>query len=382
MNKSEDFSSIHILALLLKYKVFILSLTITATIIAGVAAFYFLENEYKATANVVPPQTQDALQSTIGMIASPLKDFGLSKLAGKALSTNYNFIVILTSRSVLDSIINEFDLIKVYKIKNNLIDDARDQLFDNLEINYEKDGNYFISVWDKDPKRAASMTNRLIQVANNVAIRIYREEIRLNKENMEARIKSTDSTIKVIADTLEKFSRRTLMFAPEEQVASIAKSLSDLKSEEIKYDIIYDYYRNTYGENDYLTKSIAQLKQATSEKVRESKDKPGFAGNFAVNETAKEGIEYMRLYTEFETYSKVKAFLLPAMEQTRMDEFKGIKNLIFIDKAVPPTKKDRPKRSLIIAGTFIGTFVLSVLIIILIYIYREVKDQLKVLNND
>lgn len=380
MNKTEEFSSIHLLALIVKYKVFILSLTIGATIIAAIIAFFVLENEYKSTVNVVPPQTQDALQSTIGMISSPLKDIGLSKLAGKALSDNYNFMVILTSRSVYDSIINEFDLINVYEIKDKSLEDTRKKLEENIELNYEKDGNYFISVWDKDPQRAAKMANRLIEIANNVAIRVFREEIRLNKENMDARLRQTDSTIKSISDTLERFSRRTLLFSPEQQASSISKALSDLKSEEIKYDIVYEYYKNLYGENDYLTKSVGVLRDETSKKVTASSTQPGFAGSFGMGDAGKEGIEYMRLFTEFETYTKVKAFLLPAMEQTKMDEIKGIKNLIVIDKAIPAEKKDRPKRSFILAGTMLGSFVLSLIIIILIYIYREVNQQLKNLN--
>lgn len=381
MNKTEEFSSIHLIALIVKYKIFVLSLTIGATIIASVVSFYFLKNEYKSTVNVVPPQTEDALQSTIGMISSPLKDIGLSKLAGKALSDNYNFMVILTSRSLYDSIIKEFDLINVYEIEGKSLELTRLLLDENIEINYEKDGNYFISIWDKDPKRAAKMANRLVEIANETAIRVFREEIRLNKENMDARLRATDSTIKSIADTLERFSRRTLLFSPEEQVASIAQTLSDLKSDEIKYEIVYEYYRSLYGDNDYLTKSIGKLKEETSKKVSESKTEPGFAGNFPINETGKEGIEYMRLFTEFETYSKVKAFLLPAMEQTKMDETKSIKNLIVIDQAVPAEKKDRPRRGFIIAGTLLGSFVLSILFIVVIYIFKELKQQLKSINN-
>lgn len=382
MNKTEEFSSIHLIALIVKYKIFVLSLTIGATIIAAIVAFFFIENEYKSTVNVVPPQTEDALQSTIGMISSPLKDIGLSKLAGKALSDNYNFMVILMSRSVLDSIIFEFDLIKEYEIKDNSLEDTRKKLEENIEINYEKDGNYFISFWDKDPQRAANMANRLIEIANNVAIRVFREEIRLNKENMDSRLRATDSTIKAIADTLESFSRRTLIFSPVEQANSISKAMSDLKAEEIKYDIIYEYYRSLYGDNDYLTKSVGKLKEETSRKVTSSQTRPGFAGNFTFGDAGKEAIEYMRLFTEFETYTKVKSFLLPAMEQTKMDEFKGIKNLIVIDKAVPAEKKDRPKRSFILAGTMLGSFVLSLLIIILIYVYRELKQQLQNLKNE
>jgi len=329
----------------------------------------------------VPPQSQDGLQGSLAAISSTLKDIGLSKLAGKGASENYSFIVILMSRSVLDSLIREFDLIKIYKAKNNSINEARLLLEENLEISYEKDGNYFISIWDKDPKRSAAMANRIIEIANDVAIRVYREEVRLNMENMETRIHSTDSVINAIADTLERFSKRTLLYSPTDQAGAISKALSDLKSEEIKYDIIYEYYKNLYGENDYMTQSVQSIKNETRKKLVESQNKPGFAGNFAISDAAEEGIEFMRLYTEFETYSKVRAFILPMMEQTKLDETKKIRNLIVVDPATPAEKKDRPKRSLIIVSTIIGTFILAIFIIVIVYSYRNAREKLAKLNN-
>jgi len=41
-----------------------------------------------------------------------------------------------------------------------------------------------------------------------------------------------------------------LLFAPEEQAQAIAKSVSDIKSEQIKYDILYEYFPQNYGESD------------------------------------------------------------------------------------------------------------------------------------
>lgn len=376
----QEFSSIHLLALIVKHKYFVFGFTILSTLVAVIISFFVLKNEYKSTVNVVPPQQQDGLQGAMSAISSTLRDIGLSKLTGKSASDNYSFIVILMSRTVMDSIINEFDLINVYNVDDGLMSEAREELEKNLEITYEKDGNYFISVWDKDPIRAARMANRIVEIANNTAIRIFREEVKLNKENMEARLRNTDSTIKSIADTLQKFSKRTLLFSPTEQAKSITQALSDLKAEEIKYDILYQYYKNIYGADDYLTKSIATLKEETSKKVEQSKSLPGFAGNFAITDAAEEGIEFLRLYTEFETYSKVKAFLLPIVEQNRIDEVKNIKNLIVLDPATPADKKDRPKRSLIIAGTFLGSFFLVVLLLALIYAIKDTKEKLKKLD--
>jgi uncharacterized protein involved in exopolysaccharide biosynthesis len=382
-NAAENFSSIHILALILRHKYFIIITVILATTTAGLIAFKYLQNQYKSTVNVVPPQSSSGMDGTMGMISSTLKDIGLNKLAGKAGGADsYNFMVILMSRSVLDSLIYEFDLVKTYNIKDSSISDTRKELESRIEISFEKDGNYFISVWDENKELAPKIANRMVDIANAVAIRIFREEVKLNRENMEKRLKSTDSTIHAIADTIENFSRRTLIFSPTEQASSMSKALSDLKSEEMKYDIMHEYYKSIYGENDYMTQAVQNIRNQTAIKVKESIDNPGFAGNFAIKDAAEEGIEFLRLYTEFETFSKVKAFMLPMMEQTRMDEAKKIKNLIVVDKAVPAEKKDRPKRSLIVAGTFLGSFIFSIFMILMFYSVSSLKIKLKQLSND
>jgi capsule polysaccharide export protein KpsE/RkpR len=198
---------------------------------------------------------------------------------------------------------------------------------------------------------------------------------------MEKRLLSTDSTIHAIADTIEKFSRRTMIFSPTDQAASITKALSDLKAEAMKYDIMHEYYKSIYGENDYMTQAIQNIKNQSELKVKESTNNPGFAGNFAIKDAAEEGIEFLRLYTEFETFSKVKAFILPMMEQTKMDEAKKIKNLIIVDRAVAPEKKDKPKRSLIVAGTFLGSFIFSFFIVLMFYTVRSLKTKVKAINN-
>ena len=92
------------------------------------------------------------------------------------------------------------------------------------------------------------------------------------------------------------------------------------------------------------------------------------------------GLEYARLYTEFETFSKVKAFLIPTLEKTRLDLNKNINNLFVVDQAIPADKKDRPKRSLIVVGAIFGGFILSIFFIIVFHRTKNLLKQIKQYN--
>lgn len=377
VQKDEEFNTVIIYAMLFRHKWLIIAITLITAIVAAIVSLLFLENEYKSTTNVVPPKTSGSLMdNAMGSISGALKDIGLTKLGGSGGGSDYDFIVILESRTIKDSIIKEFNLPKVYDIPDTMMSLVREKFEENIEINYEREGNYTISFWDTDKQRAADMTNRYIELANELALKVYREEVALNKKNMEDQLSTTDSTIKVISDTLQKFSKRTMMFYPTEQAGALSKSLAELKSEEIKYEMFYDYYKRLYGEDDYITQSVQGLKEGMTNKIKEVKTQPGFAGNFPLDEAAAEGIEFMRLYTELEIYTKVKAFLLPMVEKNKLDEIKKMKNLIVLDRAIVADRKDRPKRSLIVAGSALGAFSLTIFIILIANSIRNLKIKI------
>lgn len=79
----------------------------------------------------------------------------------------------------------------------------------------------------------------------------------------------------------------------------------------------------------------------------------------------------MKLYTEYEAMSKVKAFLMPMLEQAKLDEIREAPMMYVLDYAKPAFKKSRPKRLTIAAGTSIGVFVLSCLYLIIATQFRK-----------
>ncbi len=342
---------------------------------ASVTISLLMPNWYSATVNAVPPQSSTSgLEGAMGNISSALRDIGISKVGGGG-SDSYTLRVILESRSVKDSMIAKYDLRKAYKLEDEFYEEVLKEFERNLGIAYEKDGNYFVTITDKDPKKAAEMANDYLRIANHFASELNKQEQTFNRNYMEYRLASVDSMINYNSEKLASLTETSLMFSPEEQARAISSALIDLKAQVYQGEIEYDLLKSVYGSEDPVTMMRKNILDNTRKKLDEAMKKPGFAGNFPLKESGRIGIEYVKLYTEIEALSKAKSFLLPMYEKMKLDERKNLLTLIVLDEAVPPTKKSKPKRSFIVLGSVFGTFVLTVLSIILVYSYRDFRKK-------
>jgi len=376
-NIKKQEGAIYFFSVLLRYKVFVI-ITVFVITIASVVIAMQLPKWYSATANVVHPQhSGTAFEGALSNITSKLKDFGLSKIGGSGGGSNYDFIVVLESRSIKDSLINKFDLLKVYEIENSSMNDAREALENNLDISLEKEGNYLITIFDKSPKRASEMANSMIELANVIAQDIFNYEASLNRNYLENRIKITDSVLNAIGDRMGKYSSDYMIISPEDQAAAVSEALVDLRANIISQEMMYEMIVNKYGADDQMAIIQKKLVERLKLQIKDAENKPGLAGDFPLKDLSKVGIPFIQLMAEYETFSKVKAFLLPMLEEARINEFRNTKNLLILDNAIVPEKKSRPKRSVIVIGAFIGSIAFSVLLVFLIQGYKNLIQSLK-----
>lgn len=377
MENNQENVSLATLALLFRHKWIILLMMFIAGVSATIYSLYFVEVQFKSTVNLVPPKSQgDAFDNIMTNVGSSLKNLGLGSLGGGS-GGEYEYMVILDSRTVKDSIIKKYNLSKVYDIPEAEETKLRKAFDANLALDFLKDGNYLISVWDTDKNRAAEIANDYASIANAKATEIAQSETVYNLHYLENRVTNLDEKLKLISDTLAKFSSKYKIFSIEDQAKGYADLLSELKSSKFMYEIMFDINKNKYGEEDYQTKNISDVITQINKKINQAENVPGVIGNFDMSNATDIGLEYARLYTEFETYSKVKAFLIPTLEKTRLDLNKNSSNLFVVDKAIPADKKDRPKRSLIVIGAIFGAFFLSIFFIIVITRTRNLMRQLK-----
>ncbi len=361
IEQNEYSPGLYFLLTLLKYKYLIIIIT---TLVTAAAVFIALKmpDWYSSTVTLLPPRnTSSFMSNALGNISTALKDFGITKIGSKSNDPTYSFASVLESRNVKDSIIKRFNLREVYEAQDLKESELRKAFEENVEIKLDPEGYYSITIWDKDPNRAAEIANAYFFIANDYVQVVYRQEAALNLGHLEKRVAQVDSLIKLYGDSLSAFSRKYELFSPDEQAANYGKALAEIQAEKIKQEIIYDAMVLKFGESDVAAQAQKQLISNFNDKIQALKSEPGFAGNFALSNATSVGVEYIRYLTEFETFSKVKAFLLPVLEEARLEQVKMSQALFVLDEAIPADKKSRPRRSLIVAAAFAGALAFSIL---------------------
>ena len=329
------------------------------TILSGLTAFgisWTLPNWYASTVTFVPPNNANSMISgMMGNVSSALKDLGLGKMNK---GESYSYMVILNSRSLMDTLINTYELSAEYELPKDDKEELYKEFLSNYEVELSPEGNYNVTILSKDKEKAA-------RIANNISLRMQKAEAETNRAYMDMRFKRTDSILNSIAQELGKFSSQSLVFSPLDQAQAVSEALATLKASAMKQEIQLELLKNTYGEKDPSTIAGEKLLSEMKEQVYKAENKPGFAGNFALRDGLKVGAKYMKLFTEYEAMSKVKAFLMPMLEQAKLDEIREAPTMYVLDYAKPAFKKSRPKRLTIAAGTALGVFVLSCLFLII-----------------
>jgi tyrosine-protein kinase Etk/Wzc len=374
-----NYDGSYLLMLMHRYK-WIYIILIILTIVASVLLTLSMPNWYKASVNAVPSKSQGSLfNNMFGGISSTLKEFGMTKLAGGGGGETYDFIVLMQSRTIKDSLINRFNLSEEYEIADSMKSQLYGALDNNMEVSYEKEGNYYISILSKDKYKVVEMINYFVETLNELAQNIAHEDASLNRIYLENRILKTDSVIATISDSISTYSKKNFLFSLEEQAKASSSAYAELKAELIRQETLLEMNKMRYGENDYYTKMSKELVDNLKNKLDEIKNKPGFAGDFALKNATGVGIEYMRLLAEFETFTKVKSLLLPMLEEAKLDETRNTQSLIIVDPPIPADRKAKPKRSLIVAGSVIGIFVLITIFIVLLDGYRNFRKKYRLL---
>jgi capsule polysaccharide export protein KpsE/RkpR len=362
---TDQFPTADIVRYVLRFKWIIIGLCAATTVGVYVYALT-LPQYFKSTINCVPPSGDEGgIGGALAGISSTLKDIGLSKLGGKS-GENYEFITLLFSRTIRDSMIKRFDLVTEYDMHDEIMNDVRAEFDDNLEVNFHAEGNYEISIWSQNPKKSVEMCNAFVEYANQISNRVQRMEAEKSVRYMERRLAMMDSILSTITDSLDYFSRTYRLFSPLDQAKASADALADVKSELLKQEMVLGLLKENYGPADPQVRTAQGLVNELKSQYEKAQTQPGFAGNFALTDAAGVGATYMRLFTEYEAYSKLKAFMLPSLEQSRLDMNKTSPALLVVDTPEPAEKRDKPKRMLLAAGSGFGVGVLTVLILLLI----------------
>jgi len=168
----------------------------------------FYLNGINQLASVFPAEKADLLGGLEG-IASLAKSFSPSK-ALSSLNSNPEsdrYLAILKSGTVFKAVIQKFDLVNVYGITSYPGEKTVKELLDNVEFKAEDEGNITITVYDREPQRAANMANYFVEMLNNTNTELQVQNARGNRQFIEERYKKNLTDLATAEDSLNYFKK-------------------------------------------------------------------------------------------------------------------------------------------------------------------------------
>ena len=223
---------IEVLLVLAREKKRILLVTLAVAVLATIVVF-LLPKMYTATATILPPQQkQSALTSMIGQIGA-IAGLGASDLGLKNPADL--FVAMLTSRTIEDSLINRFDLRKVYGVKR--YQDARKKLGNRSEIIATKEGLISIAVTDREPKRAADIANAYVDELHSLNQNLAITEAAQRRLFYEQQLKAERDELSVAELALKQVQEKSGLLQPDAQGRTIIASIADLRAQVASHEV-------------------------------------------------------------------------------------------------------------------------------------------------
>jgi capsule polysaccharide export protein KpsE/RkpR len=384
-----DGNGIHLLDIfvILASRSCLIVFTSVAVTVLSYLYFFCSPNTYQAKARLLPPQQNTTLSAQIlnnlrGGVTPGVGSGGggiggaAAGLLGFQSSTN-QYIGMLWCNSLLDSIIDRFNLIKFYRVK--YYEQARKKLNDYVIINMGKLDNIIsIEVTAKDAKMAAEMANAFIEELDKLLQRLALEEAKgrqafLEKERVQAMHNLTKAE-----ESLRTFSEKNSVLQIDAQtkgvIEYIAKLRAEIDAKEVQIQVLrqqatpfnYDVVRldtEIKGLKDKLRAAESQYENCLSDVCLPSSKAPSI------------GLEYLRLFREVKFQESLYRLYEQLVEIARMDLARNFAVIQVLDPAMPPEMRSNQRLSPAILVGFLTFFIMIFIVLGQEYWQQFMKNE-------
>jgi uncharacterized protein involved in exopolysaccharide biosynthesis len=340
------------------YRWFIGNLVLKTAILAVLFSF-MLPVKYKSSARFLPSDNSGG-SLLAGIAARAMGSTGLdlgdagSLLGGKTNGALYTQII--ESRTMQDTIINRFDLRKVYGYR--YYKETRKELSKNTKTEEErKSGVITISVIDKDPGRAAQMVDAYLQEISRLSNELNTSAAHNERVFIEQRLLTVKQDLADASKALSDFSTKNATIDISVQGRSMIEGAAALQGQMIAAESELRGLQQIYTPDNIRVKTA----QARISELQRQLDKiGGFKGNKSPEEASAEDIypsikrlpelalRYTELYRRAKMQEAIFTLLTQQYETAKIQEARELPIIKVLDNPDIPEKKDSPSRTLIV----------------------------------
>ena len=347
-----SFSLVGLGPIINRWKYFVAAAVALAAIVSVVVSL-LMPNIYRSTAVFIPtnPQTADPDR----LLEENTQMRGQLELTGRAEDLD-RAITIGESQPVAELIIKKFDLYGHYKAGNPGDDNADNYVLSefsgNLSIVHNERDAIELTFSDKDKKLAADVANTIVHVIDSVNQQLTLENRRTVLQLYRKRYEYLSTSFENSRRELVGARRHYGIFGLEMQGRYMVKQLIETEAALRKAEA-------SGGDVAGLRRVLRGLTRADG-------------GNLVNLESYVRGTDSLAMFTTRVGDLQTRLIAARSAYETAELSIKGqLSSLYIVQKAYPATRKFKPVRFLIVLGSVLAMFALSVLFIALLELYRH-----------
>lgn len=355
---------------------FLWRFTLCGVVLATIVAF-LLPKQFVSTTRLMPPEKELSGTSPVAMFASMAKGgsggfggAGLGQVASDLLGTKSQgalYIEVLRGRTIADALIQRFDLRKVYGVR--YWEDARKSLEKCTEIVEDrKSGVITIKVRDRDPRRAAQITQAYVEELNRLVATVSTSAARRERIFIEQRLQTVKQDLEAAEHKFSEYASKNTAIDIPEQGKAMVEAAAVLQGQLIAARSELQGLSQIYTDNHVRVRSlrarVAELQRQLAKmggddgSLNSDDATPSLPPNSASNENDSSiypsirklpllGVAWADLYRQTKIAETVYGLLNAQYELAKIQEAKEVPSVQAFDAADIPEKKSGPPRLLI-----------------------------------
>lgn len=348
------------------------------TLIASTVLAFVVPSHYKSAVRFVPAENSSSSGSSsmMGLLSKAIGSdnssmgFGLDAASLLGAKTPGAFYVeVLKSRTVQDRLINRFDLRARYSKTTYF--EARKKLSSFTDIEEDKkSGVITLTTTDYEPRIAAQIANAYVDELNRLAVDLNTSSAHRERQFLEERLSSARQDLARASALLSQFTSKNSMVDPQNEGRAVMDAAARMQGELIASETELKGLQQIYSDDNVRVRTLkarmAELQSQLKKLIGQNSDaalqdpNAGWSAPYPSMHTLPGlGSRYAELYREAKIQEAVYAFVTQQFEMARIQEAKELPIVRVMDAGVASEKRSSPIRSLIMAGSVFGAFLLA-----------------------
>jgi capsule polysaccharide export protein KpsE/RkpR len=277
----------------------------------------------------------------------------------------------LHSRRILDKIDKKYNLQNIYKIENR--QKFYRALRSDIVLIDNDDNTITLNYYYKEDSVLASIiANELFDELDQLSTDLNREINKNLKIYLEESYIETISRLKNAEQQLVKYQIDEQIFDVEMQLKKIIEVIAELEFQKTKTEIELKILSQNFDRNSLQVTNLKNTIKVLDDKIKDLKYSED-ENSISLKQMPNKAVSYLHLYRDVKVLNKVLEFIIPQLENSRLEESKSTSELQVLDRAIPEDHKAKPKRITVVFTILLLTNILIVFSILFYNTFKEVK---------